>query len=272
MEIWADKINDFYRAKLVANKHFLDMSSDVTGGGDVINIPNLSEMSANAKSNATAVTLNSAQETDVNLTVDQWYEVSFQIEDEEKSQVAQSYNIQSRYARNAGYTVANKLEVALTSLFSAFSNSVGDSNTSVVDSTIRKAISYLDANDVPDEDRAFFFDPSVLWDDIMAIDKFTLLDEAGRSPVTDGSIGMLYGIPVYKTSNIQTVDGGKANALAQKEALAFATAPLPGAQTSGIRLQSNYIPEYLATLVTADILYGCIENRDAAGVYINSAV
>lgn len=35
-------------------------------------------------------------------------------------------------------------------------------------------------------------------------------------------------------------------------------------------VQSNYIPDYLSTLTTADILYGCVENRDNAGVYVKS--
>ena len=43
-----------------------------------------------------------------------------------------------------------------------------------------------------------------------------------------------------------------------------------GAQ--GIRVQSNYIPEYLSTVTTADILYGVVENRDAAGVRVLSPV
>jgi hypothetical protein len=38
----------------------------------------------------------------------------------------------------------------------------------------------------------------------------------------------------------------------------------------GVRIQSNYIPEYLSTLTTADLLYGVVENRDNAGVWIRS--
>jgi hypothetical protein len=57
-EIWAERINDFFRARLQAGAFFLDVSEDFSGGGDTLNIPNLTEMTANAKSNATAVTLN----------------------------------------------------------------------------------------------------------------------------------------------------------------------------------------------------------------------
>jgi len=263
-EIWSAKVNDFMRAKLYANYFFTDLSEDVSGGGDVINIPSLTEMTANEKVNATAVTLNTNTETDVNLTVDQWYEVSFVIEDEEKAQVKHSYNLQERYAKNAAYTVANTLEVALITLFSGFASTVGDSLTNANDSNIRACIAYLDGNDIPQEDRAWFFDPTVFWTDIMGIDRFTLVNESGNKAVINGAIGVLYGIPVYITSNIPTTGGSKYNALAQKDAIVFATASLGGG--SGIRLQTSYLQTYLGTLVTADILYGVIENRDLAGV------
>ena len=268
-EVWSAKMNDFMRAKLVANSFFTDLSADVAGGGDVIHIPSLTEMTATEKTNATAVTLNSPTENKVDLTVDQWYEVSFIIEDEEKAQVKHSYNLQERYAKNAAYTVANTLEVALITLFSGFASTVGDSLTNANDSNIRACIAFLDGNDIPQEDRAWFFDPTVFWSDIMGIDRFTLVNESGNHAVLNGAIGTLYGIPVYKTSNIPTTEGSKYNALAQKDAIVFATASLGAG--SGIRLQTSYLQTYLGTLVTADILYGVKENRDLAGVLYKTA-
>ncbi len=37
-EIWSEKMNDFMRAKLYANRFFTDLSGDVAGGGDVIKV------------------------------------------------------------------------------------------------------------------------------------------------------------------------------------------------------------------------------------------
>ena len=103
----------------------------------------------------------------------------------------------------------------------------------------------------------------------MGIDRFTLVNESGNKAVLDGAIGVLYGIPVHLTSNIPTTLGSKYNALAQKDAIVFATASLGGG--SGIRLQTEYLQTYLGTLVTADILYGVTENRDLAGVLYKTA-
>lgn len=54
-EVWGDKINDFYKSKLVAGNFFTDRSSEMSGGADALYTPNITEMTAYAKSNATAV-------------------------------------------------------------------------------------------------------------------------------------------------------------------------------------------------------------------------
>lgn len=278
--VWGDKINEFFKLKLMIADFFTDRSSELTDGGSALYTPNLTEFTAAAKSNATAVTLNNATDTKITLTVDQWYEVSFAIEDREAAQVKHSYYIQERYAQSAGYTMAKKLEVALADLFKGFSTVVGTSSASLADSDIRAAISALESVGIDtSSDVAFFVSPAVFWKQIQNLDKFSL---AINSPVNDPSgkrpKATLYGIPVYVSNNIQYVSGtaGRYNALAHKDALHFATSPLGSGGSMGssmtgrygVRVQSNYIPEYLSTVTTADLLYGVIENRDNAGVEI----
>lgn len=284
--LWGERINDFFKLKLMIADFFIDRSSELADGGSALYTPNLTEMSANSKSNATAVTLNAPTETKITLTVDQWYEVSFAIEDKEAAQVKRSYYLQEKYAMNAGYTMAKKLEVALATLFNGFSTTVGSSTTNLADSDIRAAIAALETTGIDTtSDVAFFVTPNVFWKQIQNIDKFSL---AINSPVNDPTskrpAGSLYGIPVWISNNIQYVSGttGRWNALAHKDALHFATSPLGeggslAANTGsmmtgryGVRVQSHYIPEYLSTLTTADLLYGAIENRDNAGIAVIS--
>lgn len=281
-EVWGERINEFMKSKLVAASFFTNRSDELSEGGDTIFTPGLTEMAAHAKQNATAVTLNSPTETKVDLIVNQWFEVSFCIEDREAATYKRSYYLQERYAKNAGYTAAKKLEVALTSLFAGFTNTVGTSTTNVADSDIRKAIGLLEgANyDANDSEVAFFYDYKVFWNQLQAIDRFALaINAPAQDPVARRPKAMLYGIPVWLSNNIQYVSGttGRYNALAHKDALHFATASLGVNSKSngmvgsnGVRVQSNYIPEYLGTLTTADILYGVVENRDDAGVAILS--
>ena len=277
--VWGQKINDFTRAKLKMAAFFTDRSDELSDGGNIVYTPNMTEMSANAKSNGAAVTLNSPTETSVTLTVNTWKEVSFAIEDREAAQVKRSYSVQERYAKNAGYTIAADLEIAIATLFDSFSGSVGTEGTAVTDATILAAIDTLSSADVDLEECAFFFHPHVFWSEIQAIDKFSLAQNAPvNDPVAKMPAGSLYGIPVYTSTNVQASGtDGYDNALVHPDAIHFATLSLGlNSKASGmvgdmgVRVQSNYMADYLSTVTTADICYGVIENRDDHGVKILS--
>jgi len=198
------------------------------------------------------------------LTVDTWYECSFAIEDKEAEQVKKSYNYMAKLADNAAYTVAAAYEDAIIALFDNFSQVVGTSAAALADSNVRRAIQYLDAASAPQEDRAFFLSPKQVWSDLMAIDRFTLLvNTKGADPVLKGHIGYLYGIPVIVSDRIGTTDGSAQSCLAHKDAIVHASTIM--------RVQSNYIPQYLSTVTTADVVFGVIENRDTSGVWIATA-
>lgn len=281
-EVWGEKVNEFFRAKLVAAPFFTDRSGELADGGDTLYTPNTTEFTANAKTNGVAVSTNSPTDTKVTLTVTNWFEASFAIEDREAAQVKRSYALMERYAKNCGYAIAKKLDTAITTLFSGFSNAVGSSTTNLADSDIRNAIAYIENANCDIEECAWFLHPNTFWKQVQGIDKFSL---AINSPVNDPTAkmpkGSLYGIPVYVTTQIQsdaTPSGARANALAHPDAIHWATSPLGGGGSKapsmvgsqGIRVQSNYIPDFLATVTTADILYGVVENRDNAGVYVKS--
>jgi N4-gp56 family major capsid protein len=276
--IWSAKVNDFYRANLVCANFFDDMSDDVVGGGNIVYIPNISQMTANTKAVGSQVTLNKPTSGNVTLTVNTWKEVSFLIEDAVAAFMKTSYRMQEKFAKNAGFTVAATLEDALMNLFNGFSQVVGTSAKTLQDSDIRQAIAYLDAADVPQGDRAFFLHPTVVWTQLMGIDRFTLVQNTnGSDPVMRGANKSIYGIPLFISSRcpIATTDAAKAaraGALCGTDALAYATANVSGGTSPDkIRLQSQYLQEWLGTLVTADILFGVIENRDEAGVLIKTS-
>ena len=267
---------------------FTDRSSELAGGGNVLYTPNMTEMAASAKTNATAVTLVAPTDSRITLAVDQWFECSFAIEDREAAQVKHSYYVQEKYAQGAGYSIAKKLEVALARLLGSFSGTAGSSTAQVADSDILSAIAQLESNgvDTAGGDVAFFFSPNVFWRQLQAINKFSLaINSPINDPVAKRPAAFLYGIPVHVTPNIQNVSNtvGRYNALAHKDALHWATSPLGegGSMASssgsmmtgqyGVRIQSHYVPEYLSTVTTADLLYGTIENRDLAGITILSA-
>jgi len=289
-ELWAERLNDFYRARLQLGSFFLDMSDDFSAGGDVLNIPNLTQMSANAKVNATAVTLNASTETDTNLTINTWNEVSFVIEDFQAAKLKKSYNLKERYAKNAAYTAAASYEDALIALIDNFSQTTGASTAVLLDSNIRIAINYLEVADVDMTDVAFFFHPSVINTQLLNIDKYVDFDFTTARPVDGGGLstrttvgeissyglkprGQLYGIPVYASSRLDYVSGttGRYGCLAHPEALVHASITPNSNSGMKVRVQEQYLQTYLGTLVTADIMFGVIENRDTSGVTIISS-
>lgn len=275
---WGQKLNDFYKQKLVCADFFVDRSDEVTDGARSLYTPNLTEFTANAKSNAATVTLNSPTDTKNTLTISNWYECSFAIEDAEAAQIFASYSLMERYAKNAGYEIAKTLDVAIATIFGTFTTSVGSSTVNLADSDVRNAIAQLETNNVDIEECAFFLTPNVFWKQLQALDKFSLaINSPVQDPVAKLPRATLYGIPVYISNSIQFVSGttGRYNALAHTDSIHFATAPL-GAGGSmgqmvgagGVRVQANYIPQYLSTVTTADILYGVILNRAAAGINV----
>jgi hypothetical protein len=236
----------------------------------------MTEMSANEKSNGSAVTLNSPTETKVTLQVSNWYEVSFAIEDEEVATYKKSYYVQERYAKNAGYTAGNLLEDAIIDLFPSFTDSVGSSTTNIADSDILQAIGIAEANTKEDADNGnfiFAFETKVFWNQVAAIDTYQLnTNSPSNDPVGHRPLPRLYGVPVVTSSRLDYISGstGRYNALFHKDAIHFAIGRLPKQGSGLVRVQTNYIPQYLSWLTTADILYGVVMNRASYGVQVLS--
>lgn len=279
--VWGQRINDYFKATKVAANFFTDRSDELSGGGDILYTPVIKVMSANTKTKQTEVTLQAADQDKITLTVQTHKEISFLIEDIDAARMKKSYSAMNRLAENAGFEIGEELEIALLALLAGFSNTVGSSTANLADSNILAAIAKLETEKVPGIHTgsvAFFLHPNVFWKQVQILDKFSL---AVNSPVNDPTAqkpkGMLYGIPVYTSPNVANVSGtsGYYNGLVHKDAIHFATSSLgtggsKGSMvgSSGVRVQANYIPEYLGTMVTADIVYGVIENRNEAGVAI----
>ena len=271
-EVWGSKINDFYRSKLVAANFFTDRSEDVIAGGDTIHTPVIAELAASTKSAQTQVVLADNAQTSVDLVIATHNHVAFMIEDKEAAQVMRQYNTQETYMKNAAYTVAKALDLSITALFVGFTAVAGATTVALSDATVRSAIEQYVSRDGDLEEAAFILNPKTVWADLMAIDKFTLVqNQGGNDPILNGFAGSLYGRPVYQTTNVVSDGTDYHGFFGNPDAIHFATAALPGAKDSmGVRLQAEYKLEWLGVLVVADMLSGVIENREAAGVEIIS--
>ena len=241
--------------------------------GDTLHIPNISNLSANDKTQGSEVTTQAVQETETSISIDQWKETSFEIEDIVK--VQSQYDLRTEYTEKAGYAIAKAVDTDLLGLYSSLaSTDVGTYGTDLTDATIVAAYQSLNEVNAPLEDRYFVIKPSQCAA-IMKLDKFVKADYLGEynlpTPVKKGPNnrylwGDIYGVPTYFTTQVTTTAGTPTqehNIMFQKEAFALALQQAP-------RTQASYWQKDLAWLVTVDIIYGFSVLRDTFGVEVRS--
>lgn len=245
----------------------------VKAKGQAIKIPNISNLSANAKSANTDVTTQAVTESSITITVDKHYEATFEIEDLAAIQAA--YDLRAEYSEKAGYAIAKQIDTDILALYTGLTNTdVGTYGSDLGDAQYVQAILALNLQDVPLENRAFIISPQQLAA-IMKIDKFVKADYLGNydqaTPVKKGPNsrymwGEIYGVPVYYTNNVQISAGTPTqyhNLLLHKEAFALALQQQP-------RLQAQYLVKSLAWVVVVDAIYGIQTLRSTFGVEMRS--
>ena len=290
-EIWSDEIVAAYKKNLVAANLVKKMNYKGKKG-DTVHVPSPTRGSATAKAASTAVTLIAATESEVQVLIDKHYEYSRLIEDIVEVQALSS--LRSFYTEDAGYALARQVDTDLIRLGRAFNgatigtndyatsaastkayigsdgttayNSSSSNAAALTDAAIRRTIQRLDDNDTPMDGRFFIIPPSSR-NTLMGLARYTeqaFVGEAGsNNTIRNGEIGNLYGMPVFVTSNADT---GAGNSGADRICLMGHRDSMVLVEQVGIRSQTQYKQEYLATLYTADTLYGVKAMRTAASV------
>ena len=292
-EIWSDEIIAAYQKNLVLAPLVKKMSMSGKKG-DTIHVPKPVRGDAHAKAENTAVTVQNASESEVQVSINKHYEYSRLIEDITDVQALSS--LRQFYTEDAGYALATQVDTDLHSLATGLGTS-GTSSTTYLnnvgtffndasnglstytadtvvsadvfeDDAFRGIIQKLDDQDVPMDNRAFVI-PPVLRNTIMGISRYVSSDFVNNSTVVNGKIGQLYGIDVYVSTNCPTVEAAgdnSASSVDAKGALLFHRDALVLAEQVGVRSQTQYKQEWLANLFTSDTLYGVAVLRPASGL------
>ena len=292
-EIWSDEIIAAYQKNLVLAPLVKKMS--MTGKkGDTIHVPKPVRGDAHVKSENTAVTVQNASESEVQVSINKHYEYSRLIEDITDVQALSS--LRQFYTEDAGYALAKQVDSDLHGLATGLGTSGTTSTTylnnagtffndasnglstytadTVVsadvfeDDAFRGIIQKLDDQDVPMDNRHFVI-PPVLRNTIMGISRYVSSDFVNNSTVVNGKIGQLYGIDVYVSTNCPTVEAAGDNSASSVDslgALLFHRDAMVLAEQVGVRSQTQYKQEWLANLFTSDTLYGVAVLRPASGL------
>jgi hypothetical protein len=150
----------------------------------------------------------------------------------------------------------------------AFVGGAGAGNaTALTDAAIRRTIQRLDDANVPQDSR-YFVIPPVARNTMMGLARFTeqafVGEQGGNNTIRNGQIGDVYGVKVFVSSNADTAYASSGTA--PRACLMFHKDALVLAEQMAVRSQAQYKQEYLATLYTADTLYGVAELRNDAGI------
>ena len=283
-EIWSDEIFAAKKANLVLAG--LVRRLMVKGKkGNVVNLPVPTRGSASAKATNATVTTIIAGGTAATVTLGQHWEYSRLIEDVVTIQANPS--LRKFYTDDAGYALADAVDDYLFTVYrnvnggdgtnswtgavlagdgsTAFVDAAGAANSTVItDAGIRRVIQTLDDANMPMNGR-FLVVPPVGRRHMMGIARFTEQAFSGDGkPILNGKLGQVYGISVHVSTNCPTpsaATSARIGVIAHEDAIVLA-------EVSGPRVQTQYKQEYLATLLTADTLFGAGEVYDAGAVAI----
>lgn len=281
-DLWIDEIMAAHKKNLVIAA--LVRKINVKGKkGDSVTLPKPVRGSAVAKVLETAVTLQQETGTGITVALTSHWEYSRLIED-----IAEAHALASMrrfYTDDAGYALAKAKDTTVFKVAQTLNGGTvsedwnaavigsdgstvftdgADNSAAITDAGIRKIIQTLDDADLPMNDR-FLVLPPVGRKVMMGLARFSEQAFLGDSGVIkNGKLGNVYGVAVHVTSNCPSPDTAttvKIGLLAHKDALILA-------DVMSARVQTQYKQEFLATLLTADTIFGAKEAYDLGGIAI----
>lgn len=272
-DLWSDEIFAAHKKNVVVAGIVRKLS--VKGKkGDSIALPVPARGTASAKTAGSTVTPIAETGTGIVVALDQHWEYSRHIEDFAEAVALGS--IRRFYTDDAGYALAVKKDSILFNKAQKFQNAtVGDSvysnaviagdgstayvdasgnanATAITDAGIRRVIQTLDDQFIPMNDRSLVV-PPVARRVMTGIARFSEQAFVGDGKtIRNGMLGNVYGVDVLVSPNCPTPTSGttvRIAMLVHKDAIVLA-------EVMGPRVQTQYKQEYLATLLTADTIFG----------------
>jgi len=285
-ETWTTIVNEKTFNDTVLANFITDLSMFAKEGSDIFHVPDFYTNALTVATQSTQgaeITTASPATVDTTLTIDTHNYVAWIIGDKDLQQIASIYSVNEIYAREAVKLLTEALEAAIAALWSSLStNAIGDTATVLSDAEIRSALNAMESGKYRLSECAFFFHPYVFWNQLHAVTKYYQQYSVGPAnaagPVNTGNFqsegymlnfkGVLYGVPVFTTTNIVSGLQTYRNLLLHKSALGFAVQTRNG---NPVRVQMENSIRNLGMLAVVDILFGVKVLREPAAVLLNAS-
>lgn len=271
-EMWRDAILSYAERNFRLRNQVSDFSSMLSGGGDILHIPRVTEESAVAKSAGGVVTYTNETDLETQLAVDQhWYNAK-RIDDVVR--VQESADLFNQYTKAMGYALAKKIESYIAGIIQdASQNDVTLATDNVFTTALLRSglQKLLDANHDYADGQHYLYASPAAYMSLLSLGEFTEADKRGdgESPLATGMIMKAYGLNLFSSTDWDD-DGGTGD----ETASIFNRDSVYYAQQISPRVQSEYDIDYLATSVVADTLFGaCLAKpaNDATNGIVNFA-
>jgi N4-gp56 family major capsid protein len=167
-----------------------------------------------------------------------------------------------------GNAIAKKIDQDLLALFSGFSTGVGGASTALSAAVVAQAVARLRANAVPGDNLACVVHPYVAYDLKKDLTNTWQNPNGGiiqNEAMSQGYVGMLFGVPVFESSNIADTGtaGDYVGAVFHRDALGLAL-------IGDIAVETQRRASYVGDDIVAYAHYGVGEIYDTYGVKITS--
>jgi len=184
---------------------------------------------------------------------------------------ASASNVVADLGRLFGEAVAKKIDVDLMGQFANFTtNTVGSSSTTITPALVMQGITKLKAQGVSSEGIVAVLHPSVAYDLQAALTTSgntafvaNAMGDVANEAMRMGFVGMLFGVPVYVSSNVPLIAGGAAGdylgGIFHRDALGFGL-------MRDIQIETQRRARAIGTDVVCSAMYGTGVVYEAYGV------
>lgn len=250
-EMWSDAVLEFAQKRMQLRNQVTDFSALATGV-DRINIPQVKEDTKRDKSADSAVTYDANTDTSRTIPLDQHIYEAKRIEDIANVQSNQS--LFEVYASSMGYSLAKGVEAYLAGKIQGHTQNLVTLATDdiILPAELRGGLELLlDQNyDYTDGDTFFYANPKAYMG-LLGQGDFTEAQKRGDTinPIASGSVIEIYGMPVYPSTDWSEGGVNISGSVFKRESVYYA-------EQFGVRSQSAYDIDHLATSVVVDMLFG----------------